>query len=67
MFRFQSETSVFKAILNQEMIADHILDKVSYEKMLFSLKPLKLKSWYNNVEIELITKYQDYERNKKHN
>ena len=34
--------------------SDHILDKVSYDSMLLSFKPLKLESWYNSEEISFI-------------
>ena len=33
-----------------------IINNVSYNKMLFSFKPLKLEYWFTNEEIEKITK-----------
>jgi len=37
-----------------KMKKDEILSKHSYESMVFSLKPLKLKYWYTNEEIEFM-------------
>lgn len=38
-------------------IADAIVDKWTYEQMLFSLKPLKLKYWYTDEEIDFINNH----------
>lgn len=35
--------------------AKEILDKYTYEDMLYSIKPLKLESWYTDDEIKILT------------
>ena len=37
-------------------IKDTIIDKYSYNKLLFSLKPLKLKNWFTEEEIEFMNR-----------
>ena len=53
----KSVEMLFNNISMEEI--DHlwnIIRKVSYNKMLFSFKPLKLEYWFTNEEIEKITK-----------
>ena len=37
-----------------------LLDKHSYNKYLFSFKPLKLEKWFNEEELEFITYLKQY-------
>ena len=37
-------------------IKDTIIDKYSYNKLLFSIKPLKLKNWFTEEEIEFMNR-----------
>ena len=39
-----------------------LLDKNSYEKYLFSFKPLKLKNWFTEEELEFIKYLKQYRR-----
>ena len=41
--------------------AHNTINKYSYDKMLFSFKPLKLEKWFSSEEIEFITKYPPQE------
>lgn len=42
----------YHALLNQR---DKIINAVSYERMLYSIKPLKLKYWYTEEQIKFLT------------
>lgn len=44
----------------EEAVAYEILDKYSYENMLFSIKPLKLKGWFSEDEVKLIEEGRVY-------
>ena len=39
-----------------------LLDKYSYNKYLFSFKPLKLKKWFTEEELEFITYLKQYRK-----
>ena len=39
-----------------------LLNKHSYEKYLFSFKPLKLEKWFNEEELEFITYLKQYRK-----
>ncbi len=44
----------------EEAVAYEILDKYSYESMLFSFRPLRFKEWFTDEEIELIEEGRIY-------
>ena len=37
-----------------------ILDRYSYPRMLFDFRPLTLKAWFEEDEVNLIEKYENY-------
>lgn len=57
VYKFRSYITIkfiYKVNANNRWNAMRLLDKHTYEKMLFSLKPLKMEYWFTKEELKLL-------------